>query len=377
MLHESDRLQGSRWSLLFAFVRAAAAALALFVGIVWAAVMVYHAQGRGRFFAEDMPVEWIVVTMSIAAVVSVLAVGVGNGYLESRELRRRMGTLGEAARLWAGGRLGHRIVEVGGESDEVSALAVSLNRMAGRLEEQVNALMRLLEENEQLQQQAATAATLTERARLARELHDSVSQQIFAIGMTAGAVQKLYDWDSERARPLVGQLEEMAQKAQAEMRALLLHLRPVELEGRSLAEALERFLMEVCARHGLRYDLEIGENVSVLGEGVEAQLFRIGQEAVSNVIRHAQASRVAVRLVGLADEVYFSVRDDGKGFAVDRGTDGSYGMKTLRERTEEAGGRLEIRTSSGAGTEVAVVVPILSERGSFDGNDTGDDRGRS
>lgn len=361
MYHESDRLQRSRWSLLFAFVRAAAAALALFVGIVWAATMIYHAQGRGRLFAEEVPVQWIAVTVVIAVVVSVLAVGVGIGYMESRELRRRMGTLGEAARLWAGGRLGHRIVEVGGETDEVSALAVSLNRMAGRLEEQVNALMRLLEENEQLQQQAATAATLTERARLTRELHDSVSQQIFAIGMTAGAVQKLYDRDSERARPLVGQLEEMAQKAQAEMRALLLHLRPVELEGRSLAEALERFLLEVCSRQGLRYDLEIGADVTFLGEGVEAQLFRIGQEAVSNVIRHAEATRVAVRLVCVEGAVLFSIRDDGKGFAVDRGADGSYGMKTLRERTEEAGGRLEIRTSPGAGTEVAVTVPMLSE----------------
>lgn len=362
MLNEWNRkLTGVRWSLLFAFFRAIAAALAVFIGLVWGAVAIWNEVSDTPLFV-DMGTwtvgQWLpaVVIFLLAALISILLVATTIGSFEARTLRWRMHTLIEATTLWANGRLGHRIV-ITGVDDEVGELATSLNGMAGRLEEHVAALQRLVEKNERLYQQAAGLAAMEERARLARDLHDSVSQQLFALGMTIGAANKLAS-QPERARPLIEQAEKMASKAQAEMRALLMHLRPVELEGRSLIEALERFLQDVCPRHQMSYDLE-AEGISGLGEGLESQLFRVVQEAVSNVIRHASASLLQVRLVQDGTRVVLSIRDDGQGFEPGLVRDGSYGMQSIRERAEEIGGRLEVRSAIGAGTEVRVTVRMI------------------
>ncbi|HEU4965251.1 MAG TPA: sensor histidine kinase [Bacilli bacterium] len=371
--------QSVRWPLLFAFVRTTAAALVVFVGLVWVMLALWSAWTGDPLWGEA---SWIgakhggasVVILLLSGLVTTVVVGGYAGLGESRSLSRRVEALGDAAVLWANGRLGHRIVGQGGE-DELSELADSLNSMAERLEEQVIALQRLIEKNEQLTQQAAGLAALEERSRLARDLHDSVSQQLFALGMTAGAAAKLVTSAPERATPLVLQTEQMAAKAQAEMRALLLHLRPVELEGRSLVEALERFLHDVCPRQGVTYDLEV-DGVTRLREGMEAQLFRITQEAVSNVIRHASAKRLLVSLTQSAERVVLSIRDDGQGFDPQTLRDGSYGLKSLRERAEEMGGRLDVRSRPGDGADVRVVVSLVGNgeeatRGEHDTNSVG------
>jgi two-component system, NarL family, sensor histidine kinase LiaS len=294
-----------------------------------------------------------------SGLIAILVVGIAGGYSTSRAQQEQMNTLVEATLLWANGRLGHRI-EVVGDENEILELANALNGMAERLEDQVLALGRLVDKNERLAQQAAGLATMEERQRLARDLHDSVSQQLFAIGMTAGAVAKLYDRDPDRVRPLIAQLEEMASKAQAEMRALLLHLRPVELEGRSLAEALDRFLSDVCPRHQIRYDMELN-GVVRLSDGMEAHLFRIAQEAVSNVVRHASATRLGVKLMREGERVCLSVSDDGNGFDPKQQRGGSYGLQSIQERAEEVGGRLEVRSRTGEGTEVRVWVSLYGK----------------
>ena len=359
MSNRSDKqgaFQSVRWSLLLAFVRTTAAALVVFVGLAWGGlVILYPFAGLQQLTTAQWTA--VVSVLVLSGAVTVVVIGGRNGFAVSRGLKRRMSTLNEATMLWANGRLGHRIVVQGAE-DEIAELAHSLNGMSERLEEQVLALHRLVEKNQHLAQQAAGLAALEERARLARDLHDSVSQQLFAIGMTAGAANKLMGIDSERARPFLSQLEEMAAKAQAEMRALLLHLRPVELEGRSLAEALERFLHDVCPRHGIRYDFEAPGDLR-LPEGIEAHLFRIAQEAVSNVIRHASATKLQVRLVQEGKRFWMSIADDGQGFDPAHARDGSYGMHSIRERAEEIGGTLEVRSAKEAGTELRVALTMM------------------
>jgi NarL family two-component system sensor histidine kinase LiaS len=307
------------------------------------------------------PGQWLVLAAILlgSGLVSILVAGFTGGYSQSRVMQEQMHTLVEATMLWANGRLGHRI-EVLGEENEIHELAGALNGMAERLEDHVQALGRLVDKNERLAQRAATLATMEERQRLARDLHDSVSQQLFAIGMTAGAASKLYDRDAQRARPLIAQLEEMASKAQAEMRALLLHLRPIELEGRSLAEALDRFLQDVCPRHQIRYDMELN-GIIRLSEGMEAHLFRIAQEAVSNVIRHASAKRLTVKLAREGERACLSISDDGQGFDPKQSRGGSYGLQSIRERAEEVGGRLEVLSSPGQGTEMRVWVSLYGK----------------
>lgn len=364
-----------RWPLWFAFVRTAAAALVVFVGLVWGFLLLWDLWAANPLWTEaafGLGDRWPVLAAGLlgAGLVTALMVGGSSGFVESRAIQRRVQALGEAAVLWANGRLGHRIVGAA-DGDELSELADSLNGMAERLEEQVIALQRLIEKNEQLTQQAAGLAALEERARLARDLHDSVSQQLFALGMTAGAASKLMAVAPERAAPLVVQTEQMAAKAQAEMRALLLHLRPVELEGRSLEEALERFLHDVCPRQGVRYDLAVRGALQI-GEGMEAHLFRIAQEAVSNVIRHASATHVTVQLSQEKGRVTLLIRDDGQGFDPKTIRDGSYGLTSLRERAEELGGRLDVRSEPGAGTEVRVHVSLWGsgEEAASDEHDT-------
>ncbi|TCP55999.1 NarL family two-component system sensor histidine kinase LiaS [Tumebacillus sp. BK434] len=352
------RFRSVRWSMLLAYVRASAAALAVFSGLVMLGAMLWELFADRPLLPDAIWTGGLFTVVVIAALLSIVLIGGVTGYVEARSFRRKMIIFHEAILLWANGRLGHRVA-VQEADDEMEDLAGALNRMAERLEEQKSALERLVETNEQLYQQAAGLAALEERARLSRDLHDSVSQQLFALGMTAGAANKLLALDVERARPLVAQTEEMAAKAQAEMRALLLQLRPVELEGRSLREALERFLHDVCPRHGIRYDLDV-EQESRLPEGLESQLFRVVQEAVSNVIRHAAANTLQVRLVREDDVVALTVRDDGAGFDTRAAKDGSFGLHGIRERALEIGGRCEVRSSPGLGTEVRVSVQLLN-----------------
>lgn len=365
MLRALDsRFKSVRWSLLLAFVRTTAAALVVFVGLVGGTVSLHDWLSDAPLLTHNAMESghWILlaVILLLSGLVSILVVGISGGYSQSRLMQERMHTLVEATMLWANGRLGHRI-EVLDEDNEINELVGALNGMAERLEDHVHALGRLVDKNEQLAQRAATLATMEERQRLARDLHDSVSQQLFAIGMTAGAANKIYDRDVERARPLIAQLEEMASKAQAEMRALLLHLRPVELEGRSLVEALDRFLQDVCPRHQIRYDMEL-QGIVRLSDGMESHLFRIAQEAVSNVIRHASANRLTVKLVREGERACLAISDDGQGFDPKQSRGGSYGLQSIRERAEEVGGRLEVLTSPGQGTEMRVWVSLYGKK---------------
>lgn len=358
-----NRFESVRWSLLLAFVRTTAAALVVFVGLAGIGVILHDWLSDTTLLNREALTfgQWamFVLILLLAGVGSILLVGLTGGYTQSRAMQERMHALVEATLLWSNGRLGHRI-EVVGEEHEITELAGALNGMAERLEDQVLALGRLVDKNERLAKQAAGMATMEERQRLARDLHDSVSQQLFAIGMTAGAASKLYDRDPERARPLIGQLEEMASKAQAEMRALLLHLRPVGLEGRSLAEALDRFLQDVCPRHQICYDMELN-GVVRLSDGLEGHLFRIAQEAVSNVIRHASAKRLLVKLSREGERACLSIIDDGQGFDPKQSRGGSYGLQSIRERAEEVGGRLEVLSSPGQGTEMRVWVSLYGK----------------
>ncbi len=361
--------------MLFAFVRTSAAALAVFSGLVIFGVLLGGLLTKHALLPQEIWSEGLVAILVVSGLLSALLVGGITGFVESRSFRRRVQTMHEATLLWANGRLGHRI-GVEEVDDEMEELATSLNRMAERLEEQKIALEQLVKKNEQLFQQSANVAAMEERARLSRELHDSVSQQLFALGMTAGAANKLLALDVERARPLVEQTEEMAAKAQAQMRALLLQLRPVELEGRSLGEALEQFLHDVCPRHGIRYDLDV-TSVAPLSDRLESHLFRVVQEAISNVVRHASAKLLQVRLLREGEQVTLIVRDDGVGFDPTTMRDGSYGLRSIRERAEEVGGRCSVRSSLDTGTEVRVSVNMLCEReGEADGKENPNLAGR-
>lgn len=288
-----------------------------------------------------------------------LLIGFGVGYTVVQPFLRRLYNLEEAATLIAAGRLQHRIDGVE-EWDEVGRIGRQFNVMAEQIEEQVRTLRRLAEENRRLAADAEKLATVQERQRLARELHDSVSQQLFALSMLASSALKQERQQMPALPNTILQIAEIATTAQREMRALLLHLRPIELQGRSFQEAAKSFLDAISDRHQLTCTFVQKSEVE-LEAAVEEQLFRILQEAVGNVLKHADARAIQVTWERSGTMCTLSVVDDGKGIEQTDPTGDSYGIRAMKERAAALGGRCNI-WRPGQGTAVEVQIPIIEER---------------
>ncbi|HEX7057047.1 MAG TPA: sensor histidine kinase [Bacilli bacterium] len=300
---------------------------------------------------------------------AVAAVGAVAGYIHSSKIKKRLEQLREAMIWLEKGNLSRAIPPLG--DDEVGRLGEQLGRISKKWEDQVTTLQRLSTNNAELAEKVRTTAVLEERQRLARDLHDAVSQQLFAISMTATAVGRTLDKDFARARRQIALIEEMAAVAQSEMRALLLHLRPVNLQGKSLSAGLHELLEELQAKVPIEIAGEIEENI-FLPKGIEDHLFRIAQEALSNTLRHSRATKMEVRLHKKDDSVRLSVRDNGIGFDPNVQKQASYGLTTMQERVNEVGGSLSIVTAPGKGTRVDIRIPIMKSEG-----DEKSDRGKS
>ena len=210
-----------------------------------------------------------------------------------------------------------------------------------------------------LRHQAAELASNRERANLARELHDSVTQALFSMGLSIGTIELLMERDADGAREQLGRLKELQREALAEMRSLIFELRPGGLEEQGLVEALRRHTAGVQGRLGLPIELE-AEMLGTLDAAVEEALFRIVQEALHNVVKHADAGRVRVTLERVGDEVSLAIEDDGRGFDPASVPEGHFGVAGMRSRAEALGGRLEVRSGPGVGTTVTVTVPARS-----------------
>ncbi|MDG0808560.1 sensor histidine kinase [Cohnella rhizosphaerae] len=256
--------------------------------------------------------------------------------------------------------------------DEIGLLAEQLVRFSRKWEEQVASLQRLSTNNTELAAKARMSAVVEERQRLARELHDAVSQQLFAISMTATAVGRTMDQDFERARRQIALIEEMSSVAQSEMRALLLHLRPVHLEGKRLSQAVPELVKEMQAKVDIDISLDMDEDLP-LNKGIENHLFRMVQEALSNTLRHARANKMDIALHRRGDTVRLAIRDDGVGFDLQEKKHASYGIVSMEERVNELGGSLNIASAPGKGTRIEIRVPIMTEeRGWEDDGATAD-----
>jgi len=247
------------------------------------------------------------------------------------------------------------------EPGELASIERALNRLADRFEKQVQFLQKLADEKAELAEQAKTAATIEERQRLARDLHDAVSQQLFALNMLASAATRSVEKNKEIAKRQIEEIAEIAQKAQGEMRALLLHLRPVHLSNDTLQEGMEKLVEELAQRTGIRFETEI-EAIDGLSKGVEDHLFRLLQESLSNALRHSGAAVIKLQLTQTSGSVVLKVQDNGKGFDVTEEKKASYGLKTMKERCEELGGKFTLTSRIGEGTFVDIRIPIGGKR---------------
>ncbi|MDQ3930438.1 MAG: GAF domain-containing protein, partial [Chloroflexota bacterium] len=193
--------------------------------------------------------------------------------------------------------------------------------------------------NTQLLAQSNKLATVEERARLARELHDSVTQSLFSLNLTLRAARRVLTSDGEQALSLMDNVQELAQGSLAEMRALIFELRPQALQNEGLASALQKHADAVKARNGLVVHLDLSGDRRLPIEHEEA-LYQIAREALHNVVKHAQATEAWVCLDTSTDHVTLSIRDNGRGFktsklVVDGGS--HIGTSTMRERAQAIG----------------------------------------
>ncbi|MEK3887130.1 sensor histidine kinase [Bacillus sp. FSL K6-3431] len=233
-------------------------------------------------------------------------------------------------------------------------------RISLRLKEQTHIQQKLASERVEWNSQLKEEVLTKERNRLARELHDSVSQQLFAATMLLSAINQNPDPSSETAVKQRNLVEGIINEAQSEMRALLLHLRPIQLEGKSLKKGMEEVLSELTAKLPMEVVWNI-QNIK-LDKGVEDHLFRIVQEAVSNTLRHAKATRLEVVLRQINQMVFLKIADNGKGFDVDSTKTSSYGLTNIKERASEIGGNIKLVSIIGKGSSIEVKVPILMQK---------------
>ncbi|MFN8635758.1 MAG: sensor histidine kinase [Chloroflexota bacterium] len=216
---------------------------------------------------------------------------------------------------------------------------------------------RLVAENAQLHERARQAAVLEERQRLSRELHDSVTQSLYGISLQAEAASRaLTAGDVDPAAANLQEIRETTQEALGEMRLLLFELRPPLLEERGLLGALESRLRAVEARAGLTTALR-GDGAARLPPEVEQELYRLAQEALNNVLKHAHARHVGVELDITQERAVLEVADDGVGFEAALHGGGGFGLPGMRERAARLGGTLQVESAPGAGTRVRVEVP--------------------
>lgn len=213
----------------------------------------------------------------------------------------------------------------------------------------------------ELRRQAGDLAAGEERAHLARELHDSVTQALFSMTLVSRSVEMLLDRDVDAARTHLSQLRDLQREALAEMRALIFELRPGNLEQDGLSRALRTHTAALQGRIGLPIVVEIALQER-LPLAIEEVLYRVAQEALHNVVKHAGARQARVEVSWLGRDVRLRIEDNGKGFDPERVPDGHLGLAGMRARADRIGAEFSCRSEPGKGTTIEVVVPASAIR---------------
>jgi signal transduction histidine kinase len=230
------------------------------------------------------------------------------------------------------------------------------------------ALMELAEdfalylENLTLTEQLKAAAAEAERHRLARDLHDAVTQTLWSATLTADVLPRIWERDPEEGRRRLETLTRSTRGALAEMRTLLLELRPATLGGMKLSDLLRQLTATITNRSGLPVELAVMGDCE-LPPDVKVALYRIAQEAMNNVVKHANASQIMVCLCCEPERIELVISDDGCGFDPAAVPPGHMGLEITRERAGAIGASLEIASEPGTGTQITAVWHTANQGG--------------
>ena len=236
---------------------------------------------------------------------------------------------------------------------------IELDKNMMRLSHKMRKLTKDLQKTENAQALQSRDIIKKERGRIARDLHDTVSQELFAASMILSGVSQMADQLSkEDLHNQIQAVEAMLTDAQNDMRVLLLHLRPTELENKTLQEGLQMILKELTDKSNIHVVYK--DMVKKVPKRIEGNLFRIAQEFISNTLKHAKASQIEVYLYQNSQEIQLKMLDNGVGYDLNASTDEmSYGLKNIQERVDEMAGTVQFLSAKGKGTSIDVRVPIL------------------
>ncbi len=300
----------------------------------------------------------------LAAGVAVGLTGSVVGSMIARSLKLRLWEAGLMAGRIARGDFQARLSV--GPADEIGWLEEQLNQMAGHLETAVAESRALAEQNRRLAEEAGRGAALEERTRLARDLHDTVNQRLFALAMRAAAARRRLEQIGGQAAAVaadVAAIEDLARQAHSQTRELILQLRPVALDQQGLGPALREYVTAAGDRESWEVVQEIDVSIRLAGPTGES-LFRVAQEALNNASKHAGAGRVWVRLCRTTEGILLAVKDDGVGFDLRAGIrPTAVGLIGIRERVAAMRGKLDVNSAPGRGTEITAVVPVPAKGG--------------
>jgi signal transduction histidine kinase len=306
----------------------------VYVQAPWSPGFVRSVLAWGEWVSSTRPGQPL--SAPLVLLIAIVPVGVLFGLLASRRLVRRVRRLERATLAVADG-------------DYTVTLPVSGRDEVGRLEANFTTMTRQLGSALAAERQRASGdARDAERARIAREVHDAISQHLFALRMIAAGLRRA-DPGNEQAHAI----ERISEEALRDMRALLIELRPASLDG--LVPALE----EICAAYQHRLGVTVDTSLDdvAVPAPVEHALLRITQEACANAVRHGNARRLAVFLTREDGHVELAVHDSGTGFDPAARTAGS-GLAHIRDRVAELGGTMDIESAPGRGTALSVRVPV-------------------
>lgn len=283
-----------------------------------------------------------VLLSGLGLLIVTVPIGLIFGMITSRNLVRRLSALVQATTAFAAGDFNQHVTVHA--PDEIGQLERHFNQMADQIKSSLRSQREL----------AAQNARLAERSRIARELHDSISQDLFSLRMLTGGLRSALPADHTLQEQLAV-IEQTLERIHREMRALLLELRPVLLENQTLADGIAALAEMYAVRLGITVQLNI--EPLWLPPNLEQALLRIAQEGIANAVRHANATMITLALRHEGASIAFMLSDDGIGFEPAEHHPYGLGLRLMRERVEEFGGTFVISSAPGQGTRLLVKLP--------------------
>lgn len=341
------------------------AGLASFFTMILMLFSYLYASGKNNWLIEVFQIKLFFIPIVFHLLVISALIALAVFLLISFFRNRQYGPVEEKLRLLASGYIDSPLLETkiphASENHLIANVDRDIASIQSKMKQMSMELQQLNAKPQFVDGQTKEEILEAERQRLARELHDSVSQQLFAAMMMMSALneQAIRTDAPESQKKQLAMVTDIINASQSEMRALLLHLRPVTLEGKSLKQGIEQLLKELETKIKILLTWDIGD--FTMPSSIEDQLFRVIQELLSNTLRHAKANELEVYLHRIDNNVLLRVIDDGVGFDPQDQKAGSYGLMNIRERVSAVGGTLKIISFKNQGTSIEIKVPLLKE----------------